>query len=185
VWTWKLILFAVRHWNAADVDEDKSEETKDKRCLSHIIPCSWTGRFPVFDEHLRPTNEIWRFTSTHAPWWAPLTNVSNKPYLHYERVQPMGSCPKDLSQKKKRKHISFNKDGISLGRASPVTNYTSTLPAFAASTIHLLGLIASEKSMRWVAASVRKVLISENCVWIVGVKRWDVRQRDLSNVNLS
>jgi len=56
VWTWQLILFAVRHWNAADVDEDESEETKDKRCSSHI-PRSCTGRFRVFNELLRPTNE--------------------------------------------------------------------------------------------------------------------------------
>ena len=38
MWNRKLILFAVRHWNAADVDEDENEETKDKRYLSHIIP---------------------------------------------------------------------------------------------------------------------------------------------------
>jgi len=96
----------------------------------------------------------------------------------------MGSCPKSLSQKKKRKHISFSKDGIGLGGASPDTNCTSTLPVLAASTIRCsrsLDLIMSDKSVRRLAASEEDLDIQE----LVGVKRWDVRQRDLSNVNLS
>jgi len=118
VWTRKLILFAVKHWNAADVGEDESEETKDKRCLSHIIPRSCTGRFHVFDEHLRPTNEFWFDVSplrTHLDEHLLQTHLGQKPYLHYERIQPMSSCPKSLSSKRKRKHISLSKDGIGLG----------------------------------------------------------------------
>lgn len=65
---------------------------------------------------------------------------------------------------------------------SPDTNCTSTLPAFAASTIRSsrwLDLITSGESVCWVAASVRKALTSENCIgrrgeryWMVSLMKW-------------